>query len=408
LPSAIAMNGISFNLARAFGPAIGGVIVAALGANAAFATNALTYLPMLLVMLTWRRVQEPSRLPPEQLGRAVTSGLRYAVHSPLIRIILIRIAVFGLIGAALSGLMPLVARNLLGGGAQMFGLMLGAFGLGAVLGALQIGWVRERLQPETAARIGALILGTAMAVVAVSRSPILTAGALLAAGAVWMLTVTVYNVSLQLATPRWVSGRALSLFSTAVAGGIAIGSWGWGSLAEHYGVDIALLVAAVMMASTIGLSYWLKVPSEDISNVEAENPLDDPEVNMAITNRSGPVVVTLEYRIPTREARAFHNLMQEVQHVRKRNGGYDWSLARDIADPELWMERFTTPTWLDYLRQRNRATQAEREIGDRARNMHIGPEPVRARRMLERPFGSVRWKEEAPDRGVTAHLPSQQ
>jgi MFS family permease len=407
LPSAIAMNGISYNIARSFGPALGGLIVAAAGATAAFATNAFTYIPLFVVMFLWRRAQETARLPPERLGRAVQSGFRYVIHSPRIRTILIRTALMGMIGGSLSALMPLIARNLLGGGAPTYGIMLGSFGVGAVLGALQVGWVRQKLSPETAVRIGALVLAAAICVVGVSRSPYLTAPALVAAGAVWTLSVTVYNIGVQLSTPRWVSGRALSAFQTAIAGGIAVGSWGWGALAERDGVDTALLVSSVLMLGTVALGLWLKLPSEDGTNEEAEEMLADPEVNMAITNRSGPIVVQLEYRIDTRQARTFHGLMQELQHTRQRNGAYDWSIARDIADPELWTERFTCPTWLDYLRQRNRPTQAERAVQDQARAMHIGPEPLKVRRMLERPFGSVRWKEEAPDRGVTELLPSQ-
>ena len=94
----------------------------------------------------------------------------------------------------------------------------------------------------------------------------------------------------------------------------------------------------------------------------------------------------------------FYDVMQQVQLSRTRNGGYGWSIARDVEDPELWIERFQCPTWLDYLRQRSRATEFERQLHQRARDFHRGPEPVRIRRLLERPLGSVRWKEDTPDR----------
>ena len=173
LPSAVALNGISYNIARSFGPAIGGVIVASAGAVAAFVTNALLYLPLLIVLFLWRRLKEPSRLPPERLARAVISGVRYIVHSPSIRIVLGRTLVTGIAGGSVSALMPIVARDLLHGGAQTYGVMLGAFGMGAVIGALNISTLRGRLGDEGSIRLCMIVMGVCVAVVAVSRSPVL-------------------------------------------------------------------------------------------------------------------------------------------------------------------------------------------------------------------------------------------
>src|SRR6516165_7443420 len=144
LPSAVALNGISYNIARSIGPAIGGVIVAAAGAVAAFAANALFYLPLMFVLFLWRRVKEPSRLPPERLARAVISGVRYILNSPSIRILLTRSLVTGIVGGSVFALMPIATRDLLRGGAQTYGVMLGAFGLGAVTGALNVSTLRSR------------------------------------------------------------------------------------------------------------------------------------------------------------------------------------------------------------------------------------------------------------------------
>ena len=401
LPSAIALNSISYNIARSFGPAVGGMIVAAAGASAAFATNALLYLPLLIVLFRWRRVQEPPRLPPERLTRAVVSGIRYVVHSPPIRIVLTRTFVMGSLGGSISALMPVVARDLLHGGAQVFGVILGCFGLGAVLGALSITAVRRRLSGEAGACACALTMGAALAVVGVSRSPPLTAAVLVAAGAAWMIAITLFNVAVQLSAPRWVAGRALSTFQTATAGGIAIGSWGWGRLASGVGVGLTLVVAGGVLAASAALGVWLRTPSVRPASAEPVGLLADPEVALALTPRSGPIVVEIAYRVEPRDARPFYRLMQEVQLMRQRNGAYSWSIARDIADPAVWVERFACSTWLDYLRHRNRPTQDERALQDRARAFHVGAAPLVVRRMLERPFGSVRWKDEAPDHAPT-------
>ena len=169
LPSAVALNGISYNIARSFGPAIGGIVVATAGAVAAFATNAVLYLPLMVVLFLWNRTSEPSRLPRERLNRAIVSGVRYIANSPSIRIVLIRTLVTGLIGGSVSALMPLVARDLLHGGAQTYGIMLGAFGMGAVIGALNITEVRRRMSGEAAVRACAISMAGAIAAVALSH-----------------------------------------------------------------------------------------------------------------------------------------------------------------------------------------------------------------------------------------------
>lgn len=399
LPAAVALNGISYNIARSFGPAIGGIVVATAGAVAAYALNALLYLPLMVSLFLWRRVAAPSRLPREQLSRAIVSGVRYITNSPPIKIVMTRAMVTGVIGGSISALMPLVARDLLHGNARTYGILLGAFGLGAVIGAFYVGELRRRMSGEAAVRACTLSLGSAIVSVALSREVILTAAALVLAGAVWTMTMTLFNIGVQLSAPRWVAGRSLAAYQAAFSGGIAIGGWGWGRLTDVAGVELALLVSAAMMLLAPLLGLWLRMPRINALGEDVE-VLADPEVRLPLTYRSGPLVVEIEYCVALQNARAFHNLMQEVQLSRQRNGAYGWSIARDIAHPELWTERYHCPTWLDYLRQRNRWTKAERALDREALAFHVGPEPVRIRRMLERPFGSVRWKEEVPDRAA--------
>jgi MFS family permease len=395
LPSAVALNGISYNIARSVGPAIGGVVVATAGAMAAFALNALLYLPLIGALLLWKRTAEPSRLPPEKLRRAIISGVRYITNSPSIKIVLIRSMVTGIIGGAIFALLPLVMRDLLHSGPKTYGVMLGAFGLGAVIGGLNLATLRRRMSGEAATRACALAMGGPIAVVALSREPALTAAALILAGAGWMLAWAVLGIAVQLSAPRWVAGRALAAYQAASSGGIAVGSWGWGRLTDYAGVETALLVAAALMLASPLIGLWLCMPRIGKRGDETVM-LDDPQVRLELTGRSGPLVVEIEYRILQENARAFHSVMQQVRLFRQRNGAYGWSIARDIADPELWTERYHCPTWLDYLRQRNRSTASESALEQQAMAFHVGPGPVRIRRMLERPFGSVRLKDDIP------------
>ncbi len=313
LPSAVALNGISYNIARSFGPAVGGVIVASLGAVAAFACNAILYLPLLVVLLLWRRNTEPSRLPREKLNRAMVSGFRYITNSPPIKIVLLRTLVMGLIGGAIMALMPLVARDLLHGGAQTYGIMLGAFGMGAVIGALNIHELRKRMSGEAAIRACTISLAFAMAALALSTEPVLTATALALAGAVWMAAVALFNIGVQLSAPRWVAGRSLAAFQASISGGIAIGAWGWGRLTDYAGRRDCAADGGGPDADLAAARHLADDAARRRAATRTRRCWPIPEVKLSLTARSGPLVVEIEYRVAQENARAFHNVMQDVQ-----------------------------------------------------------------------------------------------
>jgi MFS family permease len=406
LPAAISLGSISYNLARSFGPAIGGLIVIAAGARAAFATNALLYLPLLLAFFLWQRRHVASRLPPERIDRAIVSGARYAFHARAIRTVLIRAFVFGLAGATGSALAPLIAKDLLHGNAGTYGLLLGFSGAGAVGGALLVGWFRERLGTEGATRMLALASGLAIATAGFSHSLVLTCAALFVAGGANILTIALFNISVQLASPRWVTARALSLFSSALTGGIAFGAAFWGVVANGGGLQTALYISGAMLALSPLLGLLLPLPESSQDEVELVELNNEPEVGMALTLRSGPIVIEIDYDVDPADARAFYDAMLKIQRTRLRNGGFAWSLARDIANPALWTERYQCPTWGDYLRMRGRFTQADLDLNSAGRAFHRGIGELRIRRKLERPFGSVRWQPDSPDpkQDVSAYL----
>lgn len=400
LPAAIALNSVNYNIARSFGPALGGLIVAAAGAVASFITNALVYIPLIITLFFWKREQEPSRLPPEGLMRAMVSGARYVMHSPPIRVVLLRSLVVGLAGASAQALLPLIARDFLGGDALTYGILLGAFGLGAVIAGFNATAIQGRFPKESSARVLSLCMALSIAVMSLSSSLLLTALALIVMGGCWITSLVLFNVSVQFSAPRWVSGRALAAYRMSSNAGLAVGGWLCGVLADATSLQTSLILSAAFMLMTTLLGMRQPLPEVSAPNQTPVNVLADPEVKLSITGRSGPVVVEIEYRVAADRARDFHNVMQEIQLSRKRNGAYGWSIARDLSDPELWTERYHCPTWLDYLRQRSRPTHAERELSARAAAFHIGSGPPKVRRMLERPFGSVRWREDTPDRTV--------
>jgi len=402
LPQAVGLNNISYNLARSLGPAIGGVIVAAFGATVAFAINAASYLPMLESLRRWQRVAEVSRLPPEGLARSISSGLRYIINMQPVRHALLRIFVICFLGAGLQSLMPLIARDLLVGNAKTFGLLLGCFGVGAVSGIFVLQPVRKAIGNERTVCLCCLVLAASLAILSISGNLYLNLAVLLAAGMAWMITTTTVSITVQLFVPRWVMGRAIATTTAATSLGVASGAWVWGLVARDFGLPEAFQVAAVALAASLLLAFVLPVADRSSSTELDDRELADPDVELGISGRSGPISIELQYRIDPDRARDFYNLMREVRRVRARNGNYDWSLSRNIADPEIWSERYSCPTWDDYLRQRSRRTLEDSALHQRARQLHIGIEPIKISRWLDRPSGSVRWSEEAPDRGDEA------
>jgi MFS family permease len=397
LPAAIALGTISYNIARSFGPALGGLVVLAFGAKAAFGINAFFYIPLWLAFFAWTRRHSPSRLPPERIDRAIVSGARYALHAPPVRTALVRALFFGLASATAAALAPLVAKDMLAGDAGVFGILLGATGIGAVLGALFVSNIRERWGSERAVSVFAIGTGASIVVIGFSHSLALTCAAFFVIGACNILTVALINVSVQMSAPRWVTARALSLYTSALTAGIGVGSWLWGEVAAHWDVSTAFIASgcAVMATAFLGRLFPLGKDEEiDTSSVDIGY---EPQVALGLTMRSGPVVVEVEYDVDPDQARDFYGVMMQLQRARNRIGAFDWSISRDIADPAIWVERYHCPTWGDYLRMRDRYTQAEFELQEHADSFNRTGHGHRVRRRLERPFGSVRWKADSPD-----------
>jgi len=387
LPAAVAFNSMGFNIARSAGPALGGLIVAAAGTAAAFAVNAASYVWLMVVLARWNPERPARTLPRETLGIAMSAGIRYVAMSPNIRVVLARSGVFGFAAIAVLALMPLMARDLVHGDALTYGLLLGAFGVGAVGGALLSGRLRNRLSVEGIVLLGFAGFAVCGAVSALSPSLILTMAVLLIGGACWVIALSTFNVTVQLAAPRWVSGRALAIYQMAVFGGMALGSWIWGVTAERLGVSEALLLSA--LASLAGAAMGLRTPLPPLSilNLDPLRRWQEPKVAVDVEPRSGPIVIRIEYIIDEADLPAFLEAMIDRRRIRMRDGARHWSLLRDLADPRLWIERYDSPTWVEYVRQNQRITQADAAVGERIRALHRGSELPRVQRMIERqPF----------------------
>jgi MFS family permease len=247
LAGAISLNILGFHVARMAGPAVGGLIVGTAGPEIAFVVNACSYIALLIVLLKWRRPREFSRLSQETVSAAMANGIRFMLHADAVGRIVVRATLFGMCLASFLALLPLVARDVLGGGPLLFGTLVAFSGIGSVIGASSATRLRERYPPETISRAGQLLVATAIATIAVSRSVPLTCFVELLAGMGTVLAFNSFTVTLQLSVPRWVVGRAMSIYQMGAFGGLAVGSWFWGAVAEVIGVPWALGASAICL-----------------------------------------------------------------------------------------------------------------------------------------------------------------
>ncbi|MCO6184780.1 MFS transporter [Rhizobium sp. L1K21] len=384
LAGAVSLNSMGFNITRSVGPALGGLIVAVGGGAAAFATNALSYLAIIAALLGWKREAADNAMPREQIGSAVAAGFRYAAMSPNLLKVFARSFLFGLSSVAILALLPVVARDIIQGGPLTFGLMLGAFGVGAIGGAYISAWLRERLSSEDIVRCAFAGFAVSEAIIGASTSGLLDGLALMLAGAFWVIALSLFNTIVQLSTPRWVVGRALSFYQTAAFGGMAAGSWLWGAIAESSNVSLAFFIAATVMAAGVVVGLFLPMPAFASLDLDPLNRFRQPNLKLNILPRSGPLVVQVAYNIHDDDLETFLALMTERRRIRIRDGARNWALMRDLEVPELWTETYHVPTWVDYVRHVQRRTQADADNIDQLWALHRGEGPPKVCRMIER------------------------
>ncbi|MDL2406988.1 MFS transporter [Rhizobium calliandrae] len=384
LPGAVALNSMSYNLMRSIGPAIGGVIVATAGAPFAFLFNVFCYFALIFALWRWNNNPSRDTLPRESFGSAMSAGFRYVLMSPNLLKVMCRGFVFGLTAIVILALLPLVARDQIKGTAITYGIMLGFFGFGAICGALLIGHIREVLSNEWVIRGAFLTLATSSAFLALSHQMWLSCLLLMPAGVAWVQAFSLFNVTVQLSTPRWVVGRALSLYQTATFGGMAAGSWAWGELADINGISGALFIASAALVFGGLLGLLLRQPDFESLNLDPANMFSEPQLQLDLRLRSGPIMVTVEYNIDQQDTSEFLTMMALRRRARIRDGAKQWALLRDLEKPQIWTESYHLPTWIEYVRHSQRQTYADAEIAERLDALHRGDKPPTVHHLIER------------------------
>jgi MFS family permease len=382
LPKAVALNAVAFNVARAIGPALAGLMAATLSSGNALAVSAAFFVPMGLAML--RTSYRAKALPgvPETLWSGIQAGLRYARHSPAMRAFVFRNLAFALCASVFWALLPLIARDLLKTDAGGFGLLSATFGLGAVTGALSIPKLLKSQTLDSIVTTAGLLFVVAAGLLATTH---LVSLALLGAFCVGMSWTTVFatlSAGTQSTAPAWVRARAVAINFVAVQTSIALGSVVWGLVAALVGLRWTLAGAAALGIAFHLLNRRFPVAMGTEADVTPGARLPDMALSVEPLPDDGPVLIQIEYRIDAQNRDAFLAAIQESGPTRRRNGATSWRVFRDLAEEGRYVERFVIASWAEFLRLRSRMTVADRALQERAESLQRADVPIRISRLL--------------------------
>ncbi|TMB18969.1 MAG: MFS transporter [Deltaproteobacteria bacterium] len=372
LAGAVALGGISVNVARAIGPALGGLLVAALGPGWVFLLNAASFLGVVLVLARWQREVPRSRLPPEDVPGAMRAGVRYVRHSAPFRAVLARTAAFVVPASALWALLPLFARRGLELSATGYGLLLGCLGAGAIAGAAFLPRIRARLTSDRLVLAGTGLFAAVSAAVALARVPLVAGAGLVVGGMAWMGAMSTLNVAAQNAVPAWVRARALAVGLLAIQGSMAAGSLLWGVVATHSDIPTALVAGAALLLAGAVASRRFELHGLSNLDLRPDPRWSLPQTAYELDGDEGPVLVTLEYDVDPDQAEEFLRAVRRLEPVRRRDGAIRWNVYRDTADASRWLEVFVVESWIEHLRQHERVTAGDRVLLEAAARFHRG------------------------------------
>jgi len=373
---AISLGAVNQNLARAVGPAIGGIVLAATSAGTVFLVNAATFLAVIAVIARWRSTRPPHALPREHVGEAVRAGSRYVAASPILRVILLRALLFVFFASSIWALLPLTARAQLHLGSGGYGALLGSVGVGAVGGAALLPRLRVRMTPGGMLTAGSLGLAGVAIVLGYVHVTAIVAVALALGGLAWILALSTLNSLYQLSLPGWVKARGMSFYLVVFQGGNAVGSAVLGVTAQRAGLSVTLLVAAVGLAlgPLVGLRYRFQTvdPAELLPAGDMPAPAyvgDDPP--------GGPVMVSVEYRPRAGVGDDLLAALEDARFLRRRTGASAWRVWREADDPDRIIEQFVVTSWAEHLRQHDRVTHHDQERLDRIRSLTDPDHPTK-------------------------------
>jgi hypothetical protein len=374
LPAASALNGIEFNFARAVGPALAGFVIAFAGIGAAFVLNTLSFIGVILVVARWKRPTVKRTTPPETVTGATVAAIRYVRYSPAVRIVLLRAGAAMFFASGLLALLPSIAHRV-NDSPVGYGVLLGCFGFGAVLGALVMQRARARWSADMIVSAGIAIFGlTTIATGALRALPTLGVIMLIGGGA-WISFISLFNVQVLNQTPDWVRARVLAVSMLVFQGAVAAGSAAWGAVAARAGLGTALLWAGIGTILSTALGLFLRLPDANI-DLTPWNHWRLPSI--VDTNAdAGPILVTVEYHVDPERVSEFIKTMRQYGRIRRRDGASRWGICRDLETTDRYIETFVVSSWAEHLRQHDRLTRADSQLEKRLRNCVLNEPNVR-------------------------------
>jgi MFS family permease len=390
LADAISLNSAGFNLARAVGPALGGLAVAAFGqrvytgASSVFFLNSISFVGVIVVLYRWHRTPLfKSALPAERIYGSIRSGVRYIRHAPVLQATLLRAFFFTVFVSAVWALLAVVAYQDLHQGATGYGILNGSIGLGAVVGAVFLPRIRRALSADAIIASSTGVFAATSVILAFVRLPAVVILFLIAGGFAWTATTSTLNLSVQISVPSWVQARALGAYQMIFQAGMALGSVIWGAVAERFSAPTALLFAGIGLLASLPLAlrfHVLRGAIPDLSPYQLNRSA--PQLVIEPQPTDGPVRVSIDYRIKLEDYDAFTRAIHALRDVRLRDGAIRWGVFQDVADPQLLNETFIVESWIEYLRQRERFTATGLKIRDKVRSFHQGDEPPKVSHMI--------------------------
>lgn len=377
LPGALVLNSMAMNTARAIGPAVAGVIVATAGTGAVFLLNAVSFLAVVVVLYRWQRQPSSSTLPAERFLTALRTGYRFGRHHRPLHAAVVRGIGFVLFASATWALMPLVARQLVGGGPQTFGLLVAGIGAGAVVAAVLIPHLRARLSRDALVAWATGLAALSMVVQGNVTNLWVLEASMLAHGFAWITVLSTLHVAAQLALPNWVRSRGLAVFMAAFMGSMASGSFLWGVVAEQWTIPVALEAASLGAVLAIAATWRWQISGIEDLNLEPAIHWPPPSAPAGVDRDRGPVMVNIRYAVEPEQRATFLGAVRELGTRRKRDGAFVWGIMEDAAQPNDFIEYYMVESWLEHLRQHERVTEYDHALQERLRELlRPGAEPV--------------------------------
>jgi len=377
ITAAVALNSMGINISRAIGPALAGALIVAVGVSAPFVLNAVSFAVVIAALAWWRG--EPavsSPLAREPLGPALIGGLRHVRNNPWLLATLARAVAFFAFASAYWALLPLIARVRLAGEAGLYGLLVALIGAGAVTGALLLPRLKRRWTANRRVAAGSLGTAAALLVFAALASPPAAMVAAFVAGMSWIVVLATLNAAAQLSLPGWVRARGLSVFITLFFGAMAGGSLVWGQVAERFGIEAALAIAALGAILLLPLTARVRLPAGAGPDHTPALHWPTPVSHVNADNGRGPVMVQISYQVPAARQAAFITAIHELARSRRRLGVSGWYLMQDAADAERFIETFFESTWQSHLRHHERVSEADRRVQEAVHGYLVpGTEP---------------------------------